>query len=182
MRQSNVSTPATSQPILRLRQLDATAESVFLALFCHPQVMRYIQPAFNLTEARQRFTTLLASLHPRKTAAFNAEYFLVEHSNNEAIGIAMLIPGNEPAEAELGRMLLPAWQGQGLGSLLSQLLIAKAAEHPQLHYLTKRIHSNNLAALNSATQQGFRPIAQLPDGFIRLRLQLKTAACKNKTP
>lgn len=181
MHQHKLAISVAHPPLVKLCQLDSKAEQVFLALFCHADVMRYIQPPLTPVAAKQRFKLLLASLQPSTNTAFVAEYFLVEHYSKQAMGIAMLRPGTEPTEAELGRMLLPKWQGQGLGSIVSQLLITKAKERPQLQSLIKRIHCDNLAAIRSAIKLGFRPAATLPNDFIHFRLQLPISGHENIT-
>lgn len=171
----------TSQPGLTLQALDPAAEPLFLALFCEPQVMRHIGPALSITQARARFNTLLQHLQQpaslpvttATTTSWPAAYFQVQLAGVGAIGLAMLLPGANASEAELGRMLLPAWQQQGLGTQLSRLLIAQAGRLGGIETLSKRIQQQNLAALHSAAKLGFKVSAELADGFLRLSRPLK---------
>ena len=89
--------------------------------------------------------------------------------------VMLLLPhlGANASEAELGRMLLPAWQQQGLGTQLSRLLIAQAGCLGGIETLSKRIQQQNLAALHSAAKLGFKVSAELADGFLRLSRPLK---------
>lgn len=152
--------------VLALTPLTAAAEPVFIALFSCPLVMQHVQPPLSVNEARLRLQQILQQTQ-------GPTYFLVQHrASQQAIGLAMLykIPGQ--AEAELGRMLLPKWQQLGLGTYLSQLLLAEAKQDSTLQRATKRIHPTNTAAIVSAQKVGFVLQQTLADGFVCFTLDL----------
>lgn len=176
---------------INLMPLDASAEPLFITLFSQPQVMRHIHAPLSEAIAKSRFNTLLnqsnsvaqQAAHGSTTLLANStatKYFLVHTKHEDAIGIAMLMRDADSGAIELGRMLHPNWQGQGLGTELSQLLIIKAISYSQvnklpLRYLHKRIHQQNLPAIRSANKLGFVQTAALDKNFVRLTLVLPTS-------
>ncbi|MDX1677336.1 GNAT family N-acetyltransferase [Arsukibacterium sp.] len=156
-----------AEPVLSLSPLTPAAEPLFIALFSCPQVMQYIQPPLSVDEARQRFGRILK-------LSTGPAYYLVNHSpSQQNIGLAMLNILPEQGSAEIGRMLLPAWQQQGLGTALGQLLLQTASADSRVTQLTTRIHSTNNAAISSARKLGFAQQHRLPDDFLLFSLQIK---------
>ncbi|WP_019675320.1 GNAT family N-acetyltransferase [Arsukibacterium perlucidum] len=156
-----------AEPVLSLSPLTPAAEPLFIALFSCPQVMRYIQPPLSVDQARQRFGRILK-------LSTGPAYYLVNHNpSQQNIGLAMLNILPEQSSAEIGRMLLPAWQQRGLGKALGQLLLQTASADSRVTQLTTRIHSSNNAAINSARKLGFAQQHCLPDDFLLFSLQIK---------
>jgi RimJ/RimL family protein N-acetyltransferase len=156
-----------AEPVLSLSPLTLAAEPLFIALFSCPQVMQYIQPPLSVAEAQQRFGQMLQ-------LSTGPVYYLVNHSpSQQSIGLAMLNILPEQGSAEIGRMLLPAWQQRGQGTALGQLLLQTACADSRVTQLMTRIHSNNNPAIASARKLGFVPQQCLPDGFILFSLDKK---------
>lgn len=80
------------------------------------------------------------------------------------------------SRSEVGVLLLPQWQGRGLGSEVLQLLCEYAHERLHLHQLYAYVAESNVAATNLFQKVAFQEVACLPawlrneDGYVAARL------------
>ena len=77
----------------------------------------------------------------------------------------------EPGRAELAFMVIDAWQGRGIGSLLMRHLI-KLAGAAGLKELTAEVLPENAAMLNVFKKSGFKPRASGDPQTVHLVLKL----------
>lgn len=155
----------------RLQPLSTEDWPIFQALFTSSLVMQFICPPLTVKQAEAVFQQILHQSI--------IEYFLITYQGETPdtihhVGIASYHPCQKNHTIEIGRMLLPEWQNQGLGSNISQQLICRAEQDSTMQQITKRIHKDNIAAIRSAYYRGFTLQSVLPDGFLRFsRLLIK---------
>lgn len=77
----------------------------------------------------------------------------------------------EPGRAEMAFVVIDAWQGRGIGSLLIRHLI-KIAGDGELRELTAEVLPENTAMLTVFERSGFRPAARRDPQTIHLVLEL----------
>ena len=77
----------------------------------------------------------------------------------------------EPGRAEMAFMVVDAWQGRGIGSILMRHLV-KIASEAGLKELTAEILPENAAMLKVFRKFGFKPAARLDPQTVHLALSL----------
>jgi RimJ/RimL family protein N-acetyltransferase len=77
----------------------------------------------------------------------------------------------EPGRAEMAFMVVDAWQGRGIGTMLMRHLV-KIAREAGLQELTAEILPENVAMLNVFGKFGFKPAARRDPQIIHLALRL----------
>lgn len=86
------------------------------------------------------------------------------------VGCGRYVVG-EPGCAEMAFMVIDAWQGRGIGSILMRHLI-DVARSAGLHELTAEVLSENAAMLNLFGRFGFKPAKRSDPQAIHLALKL----------
>jgi RimJ/RimL family protein N-acetyltransferase len=76
----------------------------------------------------------------------------------------------EPGRAEMAFMVVDAWQGRGIGSILMRHLV-KTAREAGLRELTAEVLPENAAMLKVFGKFGFRPAARRDPQIVHLVLQ-----------
>ena len=94
----------------------------------------------------------------------------------EEAGAEILIGGGryivfEPDRAEMAFMVVDAWQGRGIGSILMRHLV-KSATEAGLKELTAEVLPENAAMLNVFRKFGFKPASRLDPQTVHLALRL----------
>ena len=77
----------------------------------------------------------------------------------------------EPGRAEMAFMVVDAWQGRGIGSILMRHLV-KIAREAGLEELTAEVLSENAAMRNVFGKFGFKPAARQDPQTVHLALRL----------
>ena len=96
---------------------------------------------------------------------------LAEHSGRESIVAGGRYIVSEPGRAEMAFVVIDAWQGRGIGSLLTRHLV-KLARNAGLRELTAEVLSENAAMLKIFAKFGFKPAPSGDPGTIHLALKL----------
>jgi RimJ/RimL family protein N-acetyltransferase len=94
----------------------------------------------------------------------------------EEAGREVLVGGSryvvfEPGRAEMAFMVVDAWQGRGIGTMLMRHLV-KIASEAGLKELTAEVLPENAAMLNVFGKSGFKPAAQRDPQTVHLALRL----------
>lgn len=141
---------------LRLALTPITAEdkSFYCSLMLDPVCMQYIGTALTQLEAEQAFTAIVNSNFNKLVRRRFLRVSTID--NRHLIGIASINDLDMSTKsADIGRILMPCWQGIGFGSEISQLLIGWLNTELGVTCVTKHIRDNNLAAIQSAKKLGF---------------------------
>ena len=77
----------------------------------------------------------------------------------------------EPGRAEMAFVVIDAWQGRGVGSMLMQHLV-KIARDTGLQELTAEVLPENAAMLNVFRKFGFKPVTRRDPQTVHLALEL----------
>lgn len=104
--------PFLSGGPVRLRPLCARDEDLYIRLHASAQTMRHVSDPWDADTARARFASAC-----RLTASSDPAYWIwaiAGSCQTEDAGIASLMGGG--ASAEIGILLLPEWQGRGVGT------------------------------------------------------------------
>jgi RimJ/RimL family protein N-acetyltransferase len=146
---------------LRLAPLCRADASLYCALMSCPQAQHYIQQPLLPDVAQRSFKIALACNQRANPIRF---IFSVQlHHSGVAIGIAAINHLDVMAKhADIGRMLLPQWQRQGIGTELSALLITTLAQAFDIRTVSKKVRADNLAAIMSAEKLGFVKTSEQP--------------------
>ncbi|TPQ29416.1 GNAT family N-acetyltransferase [Bradyrhizobium guangdongense] len=96
---------------------------------------------------------------------------LAEDAGRQAIVGGGRYVVTEPGQAELAFVVIDAWQGRGIGSLLMRRLIDLARE-AGLHELTAEVLSENASMLSVFDKAGFKPAKRRDPQTIHLALSL----------
>jgi L-amino acid N-acyltransferase YncA len=78
---------------------------------------------------------------------------------------------DKPGRAEMAFMVIDAWQGRGIGSILMRHLI-KLARDGGLHELSAEVLSENAAMLKVFGKVGFKPVQSSDPRTVHLLLKL----------
>ena len=139
---------------LAVSALRATDKELYLEVMTNSLCMQHIGAPLSIEQAEKDFSTVLR-LKQQKQPQFLFSVALIE--SGQKIGIASVDKLDLKAEsADLGRILLPQWHGQGLGSELSHLLISWLRAELGIKRFTKHIRNSNAPAIESAKKLGFR--------------------------
>lgn len=93
----------------------------------------------------------------------------------EQLSLTVVVGGgryvvSEPGRAELAFMVIDAWQGRGIGSLLLRHLVKLAGE-AELRELTAEVLPENVAMLSVFRKFGFKPAARRDPQTVHLVLK-----------
>ena len=139
---------------LTVSALSATDEELYLEVMTSPLCMQHISAPLSIKHAEKNFNTVLR-LKQQEQPQFLFSVALT--GTGQKIGIASVDKLDLKAEsADLGRILLPQWHGQGLGSELSHLLISWLRAELGIKRFTKHIRNSNISAIESAKKLGFK--------------------------
>ncbi|MES2669186.1 MAG: GNAT family N-acetyltransferase [Pseudomonadota bacterium] len=109
-------------PRLQARFVDSRDRDLYRSLYTDPAVMAHIGAVMSHAEADEVFGKVLG--YNAETPVRARYWRLSDRSTDEVVGIQSFIrPLADPASLELGMMLLPQSQGQGLGIEASQRLV-----------------------------------------------------------
>lgn len=160
---------------LKLTLLTEEDKALYCTVMAEPGCMQYIGKLLPQADAGRSFAAAvkLNNQHPLKRIYLRASLL----SSDQSIGIASINKLDiANKSADIGRMLLPQWQGKGLGSELSRMLIKWLAAELGAVSITKHIRADNTAAIKSALKLGFSATTVLPlidkDGIARYQLGL----------
>jgi len=110
---------------LSIGTLSQEHESLYCDLFTDPVTMRHIGGPLTTEAAKRRFRGALA-LSGRDPPA-GLLFSICERTRDRHIGICSLLNiDRERSRAEVGIMLRPEWQGQGLGTEALRLVLTTA--------------------------------------------------------
>lgn len=142
---------------LRLTALSDDDKALYCAVMTDPRCMLHVGTQLTSCQAERSFTAALGLTRQKPITRF---YLKVAWcATAEPIGIAAINQLDLTANtADIGRMLLPAWQGKGLGTELSQLLISWLHKEFNITGFSKHIREGNQAAIQSAVKLGFKPV------------------------
>ncbi|CAN4279569.1 GNAT family N-acetyltransferase [Pseudoxanthomonas sp. LjRoot125] len=104
--------PLLAEGSMCLRPLDARDEDLYLRLHASAQTMRHVSAVVDADTARSRFSAAC-----RMTQSPDPAYWMWAVSMTDPAddaGIALLMA--DGTSAEIGMLLLPEWQGRGLGT------------------------------------------------------------------
>lgn len=139
---------------LTVSALSATDEELYLEVMTSPLCMQHISAPLSIKHAEKNFNTVLR-LKQQEQPQFLFSVALT--GTGQKIGIASVDKLDLKAEsADLGRILLPQWHGQGLGTELSHLLISWLGAELGIKKFTKHIRNSNISAIESAKKLGFK--------------------------
>ncbi len=140
--------------LLHLTALTSDDSKLYCAIMAEPACIRHVGKLLPQIEAENNLSVAIKLNNQRPLTSIYLRVSLLSSGQN--IGIASINQLNiENKSADIGRMLLPRWQGQGLGSELSRMLIKWLAAEMGVINFTKHIRDGNAAAIKSALKLGF---------------------------
>lgn len=137
-----------------LRPLGARDEDLYLRLHASDQAMRYVSDTVDTETARVRFVAAC-----RLTAVADPAYWIwtVSMSGHaEDAGIASLMASD--ACAEIGMLLLPEWQGRGLGTHAVRRLVEYGFEALGVARIESRQRAGNIGWQRLMERSGFERV------------------------
>uniref|UniRef100_A0A486XKI7 N-acetyltransferase domain-containing protein n=1 Tax=Rheinheimera sp. BAL341 TaxID=1708203 RepID=A0A486XKI7_9GAMM len=139
---------------LTLSALALDDQALYCAVMTNPGCMSYVGAQLTPCQAQRSFNAALELTRQQPPTRF---YLKVTcRATAQPVGIAAINQLDLTAgTADIGRMLLPAWQGMGLGTELSQLLIRWLHTELNISGFSKHIRVGNQAAIQSAIKLGF---------------------------
>jgi GNAT superfamily N-acetyltransferase len=125
---------------------------------------------------RSRFLSPTPRLGPGDLDALLGGYAVVAMTTDggSAVAVANIDPDG-PGAARCAVLVEDAWQGRGLGTALVRRLADTAAEQGLVE-LTGRARAEDLGVPRLLRRAGLRPAAELTDGVLRLRAELRSTA------
>ncbi|KJY98905.1 MULTISPECIES: GNAT family N-acetyltransferase [Pseudoalteromonas] len=147
-------------PRLQHQPLRAAHWPVFYALHQHPEVMRYVADIGDIDEVQERFQQ---RLNPTSMQPCWYTWAIAKRSG-ELIGVTGFYRHSEHL-AELGFMLLPQYQGQGLGSESLHALLEHGHSQFSLREYTATVTAGNEASRALLLKQGFTQHCQGYNGY-----------------
>jgi RimJ/RimL family protein N-acetyltransferase len=147
---------------IRARLIDSRDRDLYLQLYTDPAVMAHIGATKSEAEAIDVF---------EKVLGYNAEipvraryWRLSQRGSDETVGMQSIVrAAADPATVELGMMLLPQGQGQGLGIEASERMVALLfGNHWRLDTQTVfALHASaNARVARLGATLGFQPVDQ----------------------
>lgn len=164
-----------------LSALSDADQDLYCAVMTDPGCMQYVGKLLSSCQAERDFSVVLNLSRQQPVTQFYFKVSLIE--TGQGIGIASInqLDANSQC-ADIGRMLLSSWQGQGLGTELSQLLISYLQTELSVDCFTKHIRDGNNAAIQSASKLGFRQVktskASKKDGIRKYQLSVSHAVLR----
>lgn len=147
-------------------------EELYIALYTDPAVMAHIGQTVTVAEAGEKFR---AALEHNANPVIRARYWHLSSVTQQApVGIFALVRDPDQSKsAELGLMLLPGWQGRGIGLQPHVAVVDGALTRRwplEVDELISRHTSNNRGAQRIHERSGFERIEGEPDGIVRWRM------------
>jgi len=139
--------------------------------------IRFQGETISLEEEKEYLTSLLQEIDQRK-----ALHLLAFHQN-ELIGVAGIdmVDRTSRHVGELGISIHKNFRGEGIGTLLMEMVIQEAVKTiPLLEIITLEVFSNNLIGTEMYKKQGFIPYGCLPRG-IKLENRYEDLVLMSKT-
>lgn len=144
-----LTTPVFTTPRLVAQSLGSADWPHFQQLQQSPDVMRFVRDIESDTALALRFQQQLAVQAPSLNVSVRLAH------NQQFAGLAGFWLDDGHRKAEIGFMLQPELQGQGLGSELVAALIQQAFAIPTVHKLIARVTAGNEGSRRVLTKQGF---------------------------
>ncbi|QSX78771.1 GNAT family N-acetyltransferase [Agrilutibacter solisilvae] len=161
---------------LRLRPLAAGDEALYERIYCDPVLMAQVADPLPPAAARDCFTRIVQGRAPRWRL-----WVMHEAAQDVDIGLAALVTNAQPRKgADVGSMVLPAWQRRGYTVEALRQLATHAFEVLGLPMLVGRHAATNAGSIAVLRRLGFRPVPVEPtdrfDARFDLRWELTAAA------
>lgn len=139
---------------LTLSALSVNDKALYFSVMTNPGCMSYVGAPLTPGQAQRSFNAALELTRQQPPRRFYLK--VVCRTTAQPVGIAAINQLDlTERTADIGRMLLPAWQGKGLGTELSQLLVRWLHTELNITGFSKHIRVGNLAAIQSALKLGF---------------------------
>jgi RimJ/RimL family protein N-acetyltransferase len=151
LKPSNFTAAAYESVELELIVFSYSDYHLYASLLTNKLVMRFIGEPYNEALVKNSFERLISNQDPHLHY-----YKIFSRTLQQDIGIGMLqLDKLNTKTIEAGRMLLPDFHGQGLGTQLLLLLSKQAASQFGATTIKIRLHPKNIAAIMSARKLGF---------------------------
>lgn len=163
---------------LTLSALAGDDQALYCAVMTNPGCMSYVGAQLTPCQAQRSFNAALELTRQQPPTRFYLKVMC--RATAQPVGIAAINQLDLTARtADIGRMLLPAWQGKGLGTELSQLLIRWLHTELNITGFSKHIRAGNQAAIQSALKLGFVLVGTSTgaDGHSVQKYQLSVTRC-----
>lgn len=137
-----------------LRPLRGQDESLYVRLHASVETMRHVSAVVNADTARKRFSAAL-----RLTESPEPAYWIWTVSSTEgvaAVGIASLMASG--SSAEIGMLLLPEWQGRGVGTHAVRAITEYAFSVLGVSQVESRQRARNLGWERLMQRSGFKGV------------------------
>ncbi|MDR3431279.1 MAG: GNAT family N-acetyltransferase [Rouxiella aceris] len=149
---------------LTMRPIDSADWPLFLTLYQTPSVMKYIGDIEKPAQVRSRFEQRLGRWD--KYADFWLCLVITERETGEAVGLTGFFPDWRPyQQAEVGFMLLPAYQGKGYGQESLREVLNYAFNICGFHRLQANVIEGNIASRRLLERCGFRLEGTLRESY-----------------
>lgn len=140
---------------LSLKTLSQEHELLYCDLFMDPITMRHIGAPLTLEGAKRRFRGTLAICTRQPPAGLL--FSICDKTSNHNIGICSLLNFDRArSRAEVGVMLRPAWQGQGLGAEALRLVLTLAFATLSINEVWGQFNPSHVAVERMNIRAGMR--------------------------
>lgn len=163
--------PELTCPRLTLRPLAAGDVDFYASVYTDAGLMREVGPVLDADAARRAFAAALRANSGGNPAT--AYWVLVERSANVEAGLLGLRGALPVAAAEVGAVILPAWQAQGFAAEAIAALAAHAFSIAGLSRLHTRHASANAGAAGLMRKLGFACVGNAAGEALGMRWELR---------
>jgi RimJ/RimL family protein N-acetyltransferase len=159
---------------LRLQPLAGCDEDFYCAIYTNAELMQQIAAPLSEAAARRAFAAALRANDGDNPAT--AVWLLVERRGHAAIGLLGLLGSTRATEAEVGAVILPAWQGSGYAAEAIAALVDHAFSIPGLARLHTRHAAANAGAAGLMQKLDFACVACDEREPLGIRWELRRAS------
>ncbi|QBR13143.1 GNAT family N-acetyltransferase [Sphingobacterium sp. CZ-2] len=160
---------------IKLEKFNPLDFDLYYLLVSDIQIMAMVtERGLTIEEAKSDFDETIINNELREEYG---TFKIFEQDSGTFLGLAKLeIKKLDDKEAELGYLLLPAYWGRGIASMVSSMLIEVALNDPQIEVLTAIIDPKNLASRkvlikNQFESREFKDFEGLPGEILERKLK-----------
>lgn len=151
-------------PRLVMKPIEREEWPLFLTLYQNDNVMKFIGDRETPAQIRYRFDQRLGKWD--KYSDFWLCLVIRERASGEAIGLTGFFPDWRPyQQAEVGFMLLPAYQGKGFGQESLREVVRFAFQECGFHRLQANVLEGNIASRHLLEKCGFQLEGRLRESY-----------------
>ncbi|PPJ42554.1 MULTISPECIES: GNAT family N-acetyltransferase [unclassified Pseudoxanthomonas] len=155
---TRMTTPDLAGDGVYLRALARADEALYVQVHASPEAMRHVGDPLDVVTARSRFSRAIELASAADTTY--RMWTVVVPGEEAGIGISLLMTTGPCAE--IGIMLLPAWQRRGIGRRVLDAMVEYGFDRLGLPAIESRQRNGNMGWQRVMEQSGFKRIEGTP--------------------